>query len=86
MVYKVVLLSTAEKMLRDLPKKTRRRIGDALKSLVEYPSPSAKIEKLKKPQVGYRRRVGDYRILIDMGDGVIFVHDIKDRKDAYRQK
>jgi len=85
MGYKVVVFSTAERSLRDLPDKTRSRIGDALVSLADYPSPSAKIEKLKKPQRGYRRRVGDYRILLDIGDDIIFVHDIRNRKDAYRQ-
>lgn len=84
MAYKVVLLSTAEKALGDLPAHVRVRALEALKSIAEYPSPVARIEKLKKPIVGYRRRIGDYRIMIDIDDGIIFVHDIRNRRDAYR--
>jgi hypothetical protein len=36
-------------------------------------------------QVGkYRLRVGDYRVLFTLEKDLIFIHLVKDRKDAYR--
>jgi len=85
MAYKVVLFSLAERAFTELPDdKTRRVVAKALRSLADYPHPSARIEKLRAPLVGYRRRVGVYRILLDIEGGCIFVRDIKYRRDAYR--
>ena len=33
---------------------------------------------------GYRKRVGNYRILFDTENSTISVHAIRHRKDAYR--
>jgi len=85
MAYKVVLFSLAEQAFAELPnQKTRRIVAEALRSLADYPQPAARIEKLRAPLIGYRRRVGAYRILLDIEDECIFVRDIKHRGDAYR--
>ena len=84
MGYKVVMAARAERALANLPTTINERIAEAIRSLYTYTAPTARIEKLKKPLTGYRRRVGDYRILTDIEDDTIVIHDIKHRKDAYR--
>jgi len=83
MAYKIVLLSTAEKDMHALPQKPRSRVIAALLDLEQFPHDSG-IKKLKVPIEGYRKRVGEYRILFDVSDHTILVHRIKHRKDAYR--
>lgn len=85
MVYRIVVLSAAERVLDEFPQAIRERFIQAFETLVTYPAPTARVEKLKKPLMGYKRRVGDYRLILDIGDGVIFVRDIRNRKDAYRK-
>ena len=37
---------------------------------------------------GYRKRVGDYRILFEVGDDTsgVWVHRVKHRREAYRRR
>ncbi len=83
MIYSVVLFSSAIKDLEALPKEIRTRIGEALRVLQTFPHDRG-IKKLKPPLGGYRKRVGDYRILFDVSPHTISVHRIKNRKDTYR--
>lgn len=84
MGYKVVLLSGAQRDFATLPTKEHDRIASALRLLGEYATTSQNIKKLALPLVGYRKRVGVYRILFDIAGDTIAVHRIKHRKDAYR--
>ena len=82
MAYKVVLYSSAVKDLGALPIEVRPRIASALRDLADFPADRG-IKKLKAPIGGFRKRVGDYRILFDVSRQTIGVHRIKHRKDAY---
>ena len=84
MAYKVFLFSSAEKDFDNLPKKEMVRIGEALRTLADLASDIKHIKKLQLPLQGYRKRVGNYRILFDIENTTIFVHAIRHRKDAYR--
>ena len=84
MASRVVLFSDAKKDLALLPQNARERIGTAIDDLVEFPERKTGIKKLKPPFTGFRKRVGKYRILFEYIDETIFIHGIKDRKDAYR--
>ena len=84
MACKVVLLSTAFKDLAELPTEVRVRIAVALRELQDFPTDRG-IKKLRLPFDGYRKRAGDYRILFDTKGNTMFVHRIKNRKDAYRE-
>lgn len=83
MTCKVILFSSAVKDLSSLPHDARVRIALALRELQEFPSDRG-IKKLRAPFDGYRKRVGEYRILFDAANGIVSVHRIKNRKDAYR--
>ena len=84
MASKVIVFSSAEDDLAKLPKTIHSRIAEALRDLAGFPIKRTSIKKLKPPFEGYRKRVGDYRILFDFEDTTVFVHRIKNRKDAYR--
>ncbi len=42
------------------------------------------IKKLQKPEVDYRLRIGEYRILYSVKKDIITVYKIRHRKDVYR--
>lgn len=84
MAYNVVLFSGAVKDFESLPKEEKTRIGEALRDLSDYSQNARSIKKLQLPLEGYRKRVGQYRILFDINNSTISIHAIKHRKDAYR--
>lgn len=84
MAYKVVLFSRALKDFEALPKQEQVCIGEALRELGDYSIDISGIKKLHLPYHGYRKRVGNYRILFDIEAMTIMVHAITHRKDAYR--
>lgn len=81
MNYDIAFKPRAIKDLESFPAAQRRRI-------------LAKIEDLKNDLAGdvkrltdftpeYRLRVGNYRVLFEVEDGVVVVYRIRNRKDAY---
>lgn len=65
-----------------LPSELRRRIGQRLDAL--QTDLQGDVRKLAGQAGKYRLRVGDYRILFTLENDLVFVHQVKDRKDAYR--
>ena len=84
MVSKVVIVRRGQEDFLSLPHTIQPRIAEAMRLLAEYPAMRTGIKKLKPPLEGYRKRVGDYRILFDYVKDIVYVHRIVDRKDAYR--
>ena len=80
---KVVLEKQAAKYLESMDAVMKRRINDALKDLAEEP-PSGDIVKLQG-EGGYRRRVGDYRIVFDIAETEVIVYKIAPRGQAYKR-
>ncbi|MGH8018446.1 MAG: type II toxin-antitoxin system RelE family toxin [Opitutaceae bacterium] len=82
MRYRLEIGEEALEQLRALPKETRRRIGQRLDAL--QTDLSGDVKKLAGQEGKYRLRVGSYRVLFTLENDLIFVHQVKDRKDAYR--
>jgi mRNA interferase RelE/StbE len=80
--YRLDISDEALAQLRALPKEQRRRIGQRLDALQQ--SLQGDVKKLTDQAGKYRLRVGAYRILFTLEKDLIFVHQVKDRKDAYR--
>ena len=81
-IYRLEISDEALQQLRTLAKEQRRRIGlrlDALQNDLQ-----GDVKKLAGQAGKYRLRVGDHRILFTLEKDLIFVHLVKDRKDAYR--
>ena len=80
---KVVLEKKAAKYLESLDAVMRNRINEALEDLAAEP-PSGDIVKLQGKD-GYRRRVGDYRIVFDITETQVIVYKIAPRGQAYKR-
>ena len=83
-MYKIVISNTALKEINNLSDKMFIRVNNAINSLKDEPRPKG-CKKLLNI-VGYRIRVGDYRILYRIKDEEleIFVFKVALRKDVYR--
>lgn len=81
MRYRLNISQGALEQLRALPKELRRNIGwriDAMQNDLQ-----GDITKLRGLPGKYRLRVGSQRVLFALENDLIFVHAVKDRKDAY---
>lgn len=84
MAYKVLLKKSVEKELDNLPENIYKRILSRLFSLKENPRPSN--TKKLRGDVGFRIRVGDYRILYEIEDKrkIVEVYSIAHTREVYR--
>ncbi len=84
MAYSVALKRSAEKELEILPEKIHNHIVSQLISFKENPRPAGIIKLRGRP--GYRKRVGDYRILytVDDENKRVEVVSVAHRKEVYR--
>ena len=85
MRFVVRLEASAQKALRKIPAGDVARIVTKLRSLEENPTPAG-AEKLKGGSGELRVRVGDYRIIYEVHDGilVVVVVTIDHRCEVYR--
>ncbi len=85
MNYTVVILRRAQKEHLAIQSPAYELIEQRLLALGANPRPAG-CKKLKGGEVGWRIRVGDYRILYEIDDArsVVTVATICHRKDAYR--
>lgn len=83
-MYTLVYDRRIEKDLRPIPRDLRRLILHRIESLAAQPR-SPQVEKLSGTD-GYRLRVGDYRVLFTIDDGVrqVTIYRIRHRREAYR--
>lgn len=84
MGYSVQIEEKAHKELAGLERITALRIAKAVDQLQDLGLDSSQLKKLKTPHIGYRKKVGQYRILFDIEDQYITIYKIKHRKDAYQ--
>ena len=82
MRYRLEISDEALAQLRALPKDQRQRIGQRLDAL--QTDLQGDVKKLAGQEGKYRLRVGAFRVLFTLEKDLIFVHVVKDRKDAYR--
>ncbi|MFN3852537.1 MAG: type II toxin-antitoxin system RelE family toxin [Spirosomataceae bacterium] len=84
MKYQVRIEQTAEKQLSKLPKSELERLKVAVLSLADNPRPFG-YKKLKGRSNAYRVRVGNYRIIYEINDGIllVLVIAIGHRKEIY---
>ena len=82
MRYRLEIGNEALTQLRALPGDLCRNIGRRLDLLQD--NLCGDVRKLAGQEGKYRLRIGAHRVLFTLEDGTIFVHAVKDRKDAYR--
>jgi len=83
-MYRIIIERKAAKEIENLPNDVIQRIADVIKSLGHNPRPHN--SKKLTGEVGWRVRVGDYRILytIDDSQKLITIYRVRLRKEAYR--
>ena len=84
MSYTVSILRRAQKELDDLPVQEAERVISAIDALAEDPRPPG-CAKLKG-RVGWRIRVGDYRVIYNIEDAALTVAviNVGHRRNVYR--
>jgi mRNA interferase RelE/StbE len=82
MHYRLEISEEALEQMRRLSREDRRRIGDRLDAL--QADLHGDVKKLAGRKGKYRLRVGNFRVLFTLENDLIFVHLVRDRKDAYR--
>lgn len=84
MAYSVTVQRRAQKQIARFPSNVHDRIGKALQALGENPRPPG-CRKLRGED-GWRIRIGDYRILYHIDDGLeeVTVAQVGHRRDIYR--
>ena len=83
-MYQLEVSHTAHRQIRRLPARTRDRVNKVIARLAENPRPPG--AKKLTARDGYRVRVGDYRILYQIDDGVkvVIIYRVMLRGDVYR--
>ena len=83
-MHKLLISKQAEKELAGLPKQISKRLTVALDELTTLGASASNTKKLHTPFPGYRKRVGDYRILFEVNEEIIIIYRITKRSEAYR--
>ncbi len=85
MAYRIEFTAAARRQLRRLAPEVRRRLAPAIDRLADDPRPSG-VVKLGGADLGYRLRVGDYRIVYELYDDrlVVLVIRVGHRREVYR--
>ena len=88
MAWTIEYADTAKKQLRKLDRVAARRIVDFMDERVTVSENPRGLGKALKGPLGdlWRYRVGDYRVICDIEDGVlrVLVLQIGNRRDVYR--
>ena len=79
----VKLTKESLKDLKKIDKKAKITIIDKIQLLKDYPD-TPNIKKLTNYYTPYRFRVGNYRVLFDIKDDIIYIISVKHRKEAYK--
>ena len=88
MKYKILLSKKSEKQLNKISKHNQHLVAVAINELMDFSDKNiSNIKKLKTPFPGYRKRVGNYRILFEVieKESQIIIYKIGHRRDVYRK-
>ncbi|CCU72794.1 MULTISPECIES: type II toxin-antitoxin system RelE family toxin [Thalassolituus] len=83
-MFSIEWTKTAVKELRKIqPEKQRTAIFKAVDELSECPTTATNVKALKGHKAGYRLRVGRYRVLFDLDEGVrvITIQEVRKRDE-----
>lgn len=87
MAWRIEIDKDVQKSMRKLDKQVARRITSKLREIAQMDDPRSTGKALTGGMAGlWRYRVGDYRIVCDIEDGVmvVLVVDVSHRSEVYR--
>jgi len=79
---KILIDTKALKDLRKIDKTQAKKIFYKIESLTDFPE-VPNLKKLTNFQPPFRLRVGNYRVLFDVEDGILTIYNVKHRKESY---
>ncbi len=81
--YKLIWKNSAKKEVRNLERKDRIAILQAVEGLIDNPR-NPKVKKLVGSENSYRLRVGNFRVLFELMDNILTIEivKVKHRKDV----
>lgn len=84
--YALVFMPAAARQVRKLPRDAAERVKKATEDLRDDPRPAG-VVKLAGTEDLWRIRVGDYRVIYQIADGVLVVTvvHVGHRREVYRQ-
>ena len=84
MIYRLIILPSAERDIRKLPQEIQVRVTAHVTALKTNPRPRG-VKKLEGSHE-YRIRVGDYRVIYTIDDDIVTVTIVRvgHRRDIYR--
>lgn len=89
MAWRIDFTKAADKAFRKLDRPTAGRVLDELEEIAKLDDPRSRGKALTGNLAGlWRYRVGDYRVVCDIEDGVlvILVVDVAHRREVYRRR
>ncbi|MFH2045088.1 MAG: type II toxin-antitoxin system RelE/ParE family toxin [Pseudomonadota bacterium] len=81
---KINIRQSAIKDLKKIGETDKKRIHDKILELENFPNVS-NLKRLTNFEPAYRARVGDYRILFDVGKDMIEIGRVLHRKGSYKK-
>jgi len=83
---RIFLESIAQREFKKLPKDIRLLVWGVLTGAFSNDplSRALDVRRLQPPLLGYRLRIGEYRVLFSIEEGDVHIYSIRHRKDAYR--
>lgn len=86
-MYQIKFKASADRRFSKFPQNVQIRIIQKLEFFLSQPDPLIFAEILTNVRIGtYRFRIGDYRVIFDLGDDkVIMIVDVDHRKNIYRR-
>ncbi len=84
-VYQVKVVGAAKRQLRKLSKENQRRVLNGIEKLSQNPRPHG-YKLLEGKENLFRVRIGDYRVIYEIHDEILFVLilTIAHRREVYR--
>ena len=85
MVLRFLYTARAKKELRSVPSADREKIVSRVEAYAADPdAPQHDVRSLVNMPIGYRLRVGDWRVLFDIEDNEMHICRVVHRREAYR--
>lgn len=84
-MYHYIFRPQAEKELKKLSPNVQIQIISKLKFFISTPDTLNFASHLKDNNLGsYRFRIGDYRVIFDLEEDIIIIHNIGHRREIYK--
>lgn len=81
--YKIIYHHEIKKDLSKIPANIKNRIRNAIENRLMI-DPGSYTDSLRRDLTGLRKlRVGDYRVILEINDGIIIILKIGHRKEVY---